>query len=131
MEAIKFDNVRVKKDGDFKLTNLSFVDFPSRPLRDQFVKAAKENPITDAGTTLKFQYGMTPTAISQNKPLYAAMSRIERNSASFQKSHIKVLWKKRTLEYKGEKAWVQNEEDDNGTWYNSFSQFNDDPMSDK
>ena len=107
------------------MQNFSFVDFPSHGICNSFVADSKHHSFADNCTTLKVQNGMTPTDIAKNKPLYKAMSQIEKNSENFKKEDIKILWKERTLEHKGVKAWVQNSNNnDGGTWYNTWATLN-------
>ena len=125
---INLINCTVKKDGVRVMTNLSFVDFPSKKLRNKFIAGTKGKNYKDSDKPLKFQNGLTDSEMERNGPLYKAMSKIEKSVESYTKEDIKIVWDERRLEYKGKgnTVWVQNERNNDGVWQGRFAHFNDD-----
>ena len=68
MDLIKSDNVK-KRDGDsFTLTNLSFIEFPTKSLRDKFVAGMKDKNSKDGDNELKFKFFMTDSQKNRDAP---------------------------------------------------------------
>ena len=122
---VKFVNVEVKKDGERVFPNLSFLDFPTSTLRDDFITGM----VGKTMAPLKFQKGKTQSMIKKDTVLFDAIKSIKQDigyTDEDAKKHIVIKWHpKRILEHKGKKVFFQDDKSDECTWFGQFEKFND------
>ena len=77
---------------------------------------------------MKFEYFKTQTQVARDRPLFQALEKIKSHvGGSYKSEDLKISWTDRTLKYKKELVWTQNDKDhnNNGVWSGRYSSFND------